>query len=453
MKKYIINKIKMYPRLDDVLWRIKHPFRGDEIDLLKRERAQLFWDIRNLNDRLSRSNEAIRVLRDSLLSLRTRASLKRTPSIRVAFVCMDPALWAMYETLYESMTNDELFDPLVVAMPDMQYSEPFDRKMYEYCVDHSIRVVNGYDYNIGTWLDPLSLRADYMFFMKPYNHLPGRWKSDVVSGYTRLCYSAYAIWLQEGHLTHPEQYLSCCDLIFEGTKYNYNATIERFASSSWFDSSRVILAGLPKLDKCREYFKNDNSAGDRVTILWNPRWRTSEGTCHFFKYRVWFEKFASITPQINFILRPHPLLLRNFVHSGEMSQAQVDQMFAFYDKHPNMQIDTSGDYRPALKKTDILVSDTSSLIVEFILSGRPVVYTDSGSSLNSFGHDILNACYAVRSACDLEATITKLIAGFDDMKDSRRATAENLLFFPPHGSGALIKDGIRSHYQLNHPSN
>ena len=74
--------------------------------------------------RLDQQEGMLKALSDA--NFRTRAMLKRATNIpiNVLFVCHEPVLWSMFETVYYSMAEDQEFNPLVVALPYMHATLP-----------------------------------------------------------------------------------------------------------------------------------------------------------------------------------------------------------------------------------------------------------------------------------------------------------------------------------------
>ena len=181
-------------------------------------------------------------------------------------------------------------------------------------------------------------------------------------------------------------------------------------------------------------------------VLWTPRWNTSEGNCHFFEYRHALLDFTQRHPEIDFVFRPHPLCLQNFRKTGELSQAELDTMLARYAALPNADIDTNGDYQDTFRACDILVSDMSSMLHEFFMTGKPIIYTHRVDCFNEFGAVLAEGFYWVRTAEELERTLEMLLAGEDPMKAKRQAILEQVLGGKPRSAGEKIKQALAADF-------
>ena len=178
-------------------------------------------------------------------------------------------------------------------------------------------------------------------------------------------------------------------------------------------------------------------------ILWTPRWRTSEGNCHFFDYKDYFIDFCSKHPDVDFAFRPHPLCFQNFLRTKEMSLDQLRQMEKVYEQSSNMRIDLDGDYQDTFLTADVLVADVSSLMVEFLATGKPIIYTHRVDAFNEVGKKLAGALYWVRNVDELDKTLSSLIKGVDSMKKKRLEVMKSILFLPPEGAGVRIKETLK----------
>lgn len=113
---------------------------------LRKLRERIFMPLRQT---MNEHEAMLKILADQ--NFRTRAMVKHAQNkpINVLFVCHEPALWSMFESVYEAMENDSAFCPLVVALPYKHGTLPEgqykDAGMFEYCEARKIKVVRGYN--------------------------------------------------------------------------------------------------------------------------------------------------------------------------------------------------------------------------------------------------------------------------------------------------------------------
>ncbi len=419
----------------------------------------------------SMSKDAWRILRDKVVK-RLRQDLNRTRAnanfkarakrklpqkqpITVLFVCHLPALWSMFDSVYDAMIEAHDFNPIAVALPynystlpEGQYK---DEGAFEYLKERGINVIRGYDKGRGEWLDPASIDPDYVFFQQPYPFFPPMWSAEKISMFARISFVSYCPTLE---IDSPGvgffQYTSLFFVEHERERVAFDIN---FKNINWFNKERVLVTGTPKFD----YLTKKAEPSGRVwkrgmrkdvkRILWAPRWRTEEGTCHFFDYKDYFSAFCKTHQDIDFVFRPHPLCFWNFLETGEMSVEELELMKAGYENSTNMVIDSTPEYVDTFLTSDFLISDFSSMAIEYLATGKPVIYTHRVNYFNEHGRSLSKGMYWVRNTRELDKTISMLLSGDDPLREKRAELIDSLIFRPKGGSGRLIIEHLRADYR------
>ena len=323
-------------------------------------------------------------------NLKTRVMLKKALNkpIQVMFVCHEPAMWSMFESVYQAMDADECFAPVVVTLPYRSGSLPAgqrkDAGMFEFCKTRGIRAIRGYDKEKDEWLNPASFIPDYVFFQTPYDIYVPMWSVEQVSIIAKVCYIPYATCLAKGevdNIVNPTSFFRFASFIFKESLFSKDLFFNKFERQNWLKEERVIVCGHPKLD----YLTKQNELHGKVwkrpvhknikRILWTPRWTTSDDTSTFFDYKDYFVEFCKGHPNIDFVFRPHPLCFQNFIKTGELTARDLERMELVYENSLNMILDRTSDYQDTFLTSDILVSDISSLLLEYLATGKPIIYT------------------------------------------------------------------------------
>ena len=446
MKKKLAGWIKQYKWLDRAVWRVRHPFGGDRIALLEEQTKVQTQQIDWLQNILRAQGS---------FHWKQRAIQKQTNQIpiRVVFVCHEPALWPMFETIYESMIKDSSFDPLVVAMPVTKAVRSVTADMYQFCQERQIQVLKGYDTKANQWLNPLELEADYLFLQTPYSLFPPMWQVEALAVHTKICYIPYATIIFEGAvdaITHPLSFFQNIHLFFlEGPIFK-ERFLQRFSSAVRLNPNSIKLSGSPKLSWIRSANSSEEKSGlakskqqNGKCILWTPRWRTEEEICHFFEHYPFFVEFCRQHPDIRFIFRPHPLMFHNFQATGEFSAEQLDDLKKQFQASPNMALDLSPDYRESFQAADMLVTDVSSFVWEFMSLNKPIVYTHRTHVFNEIGDRLAQGCYWASNINELETQLGILIKGIDDLVVKRQNLVRELYFHPKEGPEEFIKNALK----------
>lgn len=409
--------------------------------------------------RLDEHNEYLRELADA--NFGTRAMFKQylNKPIHVLFVCHEPSLWGMFESVYKAMEGDPDFSPLVVALPYMHPTLPDgqykDAGMLEFCEARKIKVIWGYDKKKNEWLNPASLMPDYVFFQTPYPLYDQTWSVEYVSMIARVCYLPYGTTLFRGEVedvVYPQSFMRYAHLIFKENDLSKRMFVKQFQKSDWLDKKKVILSGFTKLDisatktdSCAEVWKHGVS-NDIKRILWTPRWTTSEGICHFFDYKDFFFEFCRRHQDIDFVFRPHPLCFQNFLQTGQLKNSELKRLEMDYNNSSNMVLDKTNEYRDTFLSSDILVSDLSSMMLEFFATEKPVVYTHRVDLFNELGRSLSGGFYWVKNSTELKKTLEMLISGNDPLRETRKELMKTVSYMPKGGAGLRVKEIIQSDF-------
>lgn len=392
---------------------------------------------------------------------RTRAELKRAQNqpIHIVFVCHMPALWNMFDSVYKAAAEDSNFHATVVALPyrhgTLSEGQYKDDGVFEYLRGIKVNVISGYDKEKDEWLNPGALNPDYIFYQTPYRNFPDSWSAENLSLIARICYVPYGGCIYSGvvdETVNPISFFEYVKIIFKENQYTKDVFVQRFEDKHWFFSKSVFISGCPKLDFLTETSRCHGKLWRRALhenvkrVLWTPRWHSAEGNCHFFDYKQFFVEYCTSHQNVDFIFRPHPLSLQNFIKTGELSLGELKSMESVYELSSNMIIDKGGGYEDTFLTSDILVSDMSTILFEYFATGKPIIYTHRVDHFNDFGKKLSKGFYWVTNATELNNTLEMLVSGHDPLKTKREEIRDSLYFVPDKGSGQFIKDAIFNDY-------
>ena len=212
-----------------------------------------------------------------------------------------------------------------------------------------------------------------------------------------------------------------------------------------FDSGATtkITIALRRINK--KDFEDEISAwheSGRPKLLWTPRWSTDKsiGGSHFFDYKDDLIEVAE-KGYCNLIIRPHPLMFSNFVKTGEMTKEEYIT-FCKMCKEKNVLIDLSEVYLRTFIDTDILITDLSSIVQEFFVLGKPIVYCPPSADVHQTKtmKKIVSACYIVNDSIELNTVLMNLLRGDDILFDKRKKVFDELFGETIDCSCELITD-------------
>ena len=390
------------------------------------------------------------ILADEVIENRLCLKRMNGKKINVLFICHRPTVWNTLKTVYNAFVEDEGFDVKILAIPNRKQLPPnsFPNEVYESEGAEEFwkgeNCINGYNYETHQWVDPRSLGPDYVFYQQPYNIcLPRIYKSWIVSKYARICYLSYGYQIAGGNIfesVYPMDFMRSVKMIFSSDKWD-NADVESWFKKNMNTYTRVIMSGNPRFDLI-----NENQTGKKnkkFTILWTPRWNTREDNCFFFDFKDRFLEYIDNHDEVSLIFRPHPQAFLEWNATGEMKEDEAKLYKSEYKKRKNAKIDENVDYLNTFKETDCFVTDMTSLMAEYIMTGKPVIYCHKTDSFTNAGREIAKSFYWVTNYEEMVEKLEMIRNGIDPLKEKRERIRNNLMGGNKRSAGYYIKEIIK----------
>lgn len=409
---------------------------------------------------LRKENELF-LLSQSNIDNRLKSKKINKEKINVVFVCWRPSVWGALKSVYDSFKADDLFNVTIVTIPNkkllpkvgLDHNEFVSEGAEDFFINE--KCIHGYDYEDGKWLDLYSLQPDYIFFQQPYNgERCEQYKSWYVSKYAKICYVHYASDFIGQTKTDVLAETTPRDFFYNTTYYFTQNEIDNRLISELLSKqdnfvTKTILTGYPKYDGLQKYIMSESNVwrfkreDNKFRIIWTPRWCTEEGTCHFFTYKDDFISYAKENPDIDFIFRPHPQAYKNWNATGEFTNEQIENYCKLYEQSDNMSIDYNKEYLSTFYSSDCLVTDISSIVAEYFLTGKPIIYCHRVDCFNDFSKELSKSFYWVRNWQELQKTLNELRLGVDPLKEKRNELRAKMFPNIENNAGEIIKNIIK----------
>jgi len=382
-----------------------------------------------------------------------RLALKKaegTP-IHVVFLCHRPAIWESLHSVYDAMKQDPDYKVTLIAIPNKKQLPDLGLIHEQYESEGAEEFwkeegcLNGYNYETGQWLDLQALKPDYVFFQTPYNICrPPQYHSHVISKYARICYISYYGVFYTDEITDectPLDYMHDLSYYFTQNPMDH-AYVENRLKQANAPVGCAVFTGYPRYDRIAEYRSQTCdlwSTADSFKMVWTPRWTTNEGNCHFFDYKDKIVDYCKDDPQLELAFRPHPQAFKEWNATGELPEAEANIYKQNY-VNSNMHLDASDNYYPMLYTSDVLITDRSTILLDYFCTGKPIIYCMSNNVHDGLFPELLEAMYCVQTWEEVEAVLTQLRQGIDPLKQIREQLVQES--FVPKAEPAGIKISV-----------
>lgn len=356
--------------------------------------------------------------------------------IKVVFLCQIVETWNKVAYVYYKMLENPQFDVELVCIPNriknsvLENAEDLSNETYDYFISKGYKAINALK-GKNEWVDLRELSPDYVFFIRPYNYfMPEIYYSKNISKYAKTCCLLYAINTMQEVKKHTlnKEFFRYIDYYFAESESTMNYNIKQLRLGHILKINVSKYLGSPTLEL---FIKNSDNiehswdfSKNNFRVIWTPRWCTDAclGGSNFFNYYKWLLEYAKKTPEIDFLFRPHPLTFENFLATGEMTQEEVTSFKREIEQIHNVELDTNPQYESTFSKSSVLVSDISSVMVEYFVLGKPIIFCISNMNLEleDDTKKIVEGCYVVNNREELEERIIQLKNGNDYMKEKRQ---------------------------------
>ena len=257
-----------------------------------------------------------------------------------------------------------------------------------------------------------SLNLNYIFFLTPYQHcftfnfsnISNKVKIMYVSyGYNTWGRSIYSIIFNTTFFRNV--YMS-----FHETEHNKNDFIN-FAKQTeleFFNEDNVFVSGCPKI--IDGYYNCDDNCiinNKKYNIIYNTRWSDDDGhTAHIFLNTI--KKLIQLHDNIKITYRPHPLTNSKIL--DKMNELKCEKFV----------IERSDNYENMFMDFDIMISDASSFMTEFLSTGKPIIYTHKHDLFNTISKIFEKCYYKVTNEQELISIMNELVINKNDFKHDDR---------------------------------
>ena len=215
--------------------------------------------------------------------------------------------------------------------------------------------------------------------------------TDVSNRLSETFASKSCLWIQAYHSFCYKRYnfhdsLSCFDLLLLPGTYHYDAYLRRMKSS--IREEQLAITGFPKMDllsstcSSAETFRKYSLNPSKQTILYAPTWggTTQDGTL-WSSYLwprwdesdqlIYLEEFLKhFSSDYNIVIKPHHFC-PSFITDRAPSLCN-DYGSRWITSNPS----SFSDPFELLAVSDLLISDVSGIIPEFLFLGKPVVFIE-----------------------------------------------------------------------------
>ncbi len=314
--------------------------------------------------------------------------------LKVVFFPYKASMWTSLESIWKAADADEQCEVEVVVIPYFTLDSHGDKAEMKYEADlfpQYVPIVHYSQYNV------VQEQPDLVFIHNPYDdtnnvtRVPEQYYSHHLKKYTeQLIYSPYG--LMGYYNPRKGAFMCCTNAVLVADKILVQSErVKQIYMDYGIDRNKLLALGSPKIDAVVEGLKKpviypegwEERLKGRKVFLVNTHLsyfirgyinEVRNGTTNWaewFHEKIWEQVLNR--KECALIWRPHPLLKatlksRNLYKSLEF----VEYLEQKIKEADNAVLDENGEYAISFGISDALISTYSSIIPEYMISGKPI---------------------------------------------------------------------------------
>lgn len=361
-----------------------------------------------------------------------------------------PEVWNSLKSVYEEAVNRPDCKVYIVTHPRYLYS-PTNNTMMDFLKMQNIEAINAYE--DGKWFDIRTLSPDYVFYTRPYaSEYYRAYKPQNVKKYAKLCYIPYGYTIDLDHIfgvCFNSDFISNMSYVFHSNQISSTINKKRFSFANKMKITEFLYHGFPRFDLMKDDDINQKEIKKYRNFLWIPRFPVSVEQRniggHFQDYFHTLYDCFEKNEDINLIIRPHPLMFQRYLELGLMTKTEISKLKEQVDQALNIKWDTKKDYMVEMRNADVLIADFSSIIVEFAVMNKPLIYCDTVTKDNMEFYEFSKAAfYFISNEQELVAQLKNLLEENDSKALERKRYLKKMGFITEEKSATRILNYLLS---------
>lgn len=361
---------------------------------------------------------------------RIKEKVRNGKKIRVCFFVMLDSVFAA-KPLLDAMLKDDLFEPFIVVIPDIsrgeQHMESSCKQAYDSLSQKYPTVLKGYEngkfYDYSDGVDMFYFPTPYVGITYKYFEIEYFLNKEALLFYINYAYSVLKFVREVISLPTYNYFWK----VFVENKNN----IYELKKYQLLGGKNAVVSGYCKMD---ELVEQKAVIRDRKRIIIAPHHTIFDwnllNISNFLKYHDFFLKLPRLYPDIDFVFRPHPLLIVQLKKPEFWGEEKTTVYFEELEKYPNVTYSRGGEYFNIFANSDGIIHDCGSFLAEYLFTGKPACYMlkDEKSIKEWFlpiGQRCLDHCYRAYSEKDITDYIENVIIKGDDFLSKKRVDFVN----------------------------
>ena len=349
----------------------------------------------------------------------TFVMIKQTSGIKIAFLVNDLHFNTL-RPIYLRLKADPAFNVIVIPVRKEPYS--WSPEIGAVQISSLLEQAGIEVSEIQTLSGLEEFAPQFVFYSNPYDmYYPQEFQSQHVSAFSKILHLSYGVplvkWKGPFLILGQNPFLKHAFAIFVESRFVFPFQ-KKFVPVGYLKVSGLELGESVHL------------RNTLPVVAWKPRWDL-ENLQAFYSQLQFFERFVESSLHKLRIIE-HDFFRSNlsFTNSGI-----IWETYEVFRNHPNVEVVSGANFLQRVLTSDVLVSEVSSTLAEFLSTGKPIIFVmdwngkRSTYSLNLIGKFILRSAFKARSVSEMETSLKKALYFDKEKKIARRKRLFKFLFY------------------------
>lgn len=356
-------------------------------------------------------------------------------------------VWNKVYSLYEEMISDKQYNCTIVAINIKDPSVNSDDNYPQFI---SFLIENGIPFIAEEKFDIEHSDIDVIIYTNPYDHHHEKFDVNYISSKgIKIVYIPYATQFFINN-SNSQMFFNLPIHNLAWRIYARSAREkERYRRYCSRGDEHVVIAGQPFTDYMLSHKTNFNKGRYIKFFLWSLNNIPPEEGGTFLDYYNYILEIFTKNDNIALIIRPHPLFVLSVLRLGIITETQLQNFFNKCAAMHNVFFDENPDIAETFCISDALLSEPSSLLIEYLPANKPVLVlvnknTPSWKKYPIDDSDIINIHYLGNSNKSIYDFIYMVLKGKDYKKKLRNSSVSTYYEYMDKKCGYRIKEDIKN---------
>ncbi len=366
-----------------------------------------------------------------------RKEIAKKKKVRVLFLVRENQKWT-YQSLYDEMAKDELFEPFVAVTMLTDVLENNDKTRFNLEENYNFFAARGmnveYAFKDGEFVDLAVFEPDIVFYDQQYS-LPEIYMPQNVAKFALTFYCPYSFQLFDFKPDYTQSFHRLMYRVY----VEHELTKIRFDKYKKGNSKNCKVVGYPKLDVYKQNkLQNDEKYWkdcDKFRVIYAPHHSFETKGLNLATFRKngrFILELAKKHSETTWLFKPHPRFAHALQANGIMSAEEVKEYYNEWEKIGVVY--TQGDYFGIFNSSNMMVTDCCSFLAEYLPTHNPIIRPmkkkseEKFADLDDLGKRIVSGYYHVDSNDALAEVFEGLLLAEDEKRvDLRKNLAKEIL--------------------------